>query len=92
MADPQLLASVPEGMGDVGGAVISHDALDTHAALAEVLDGGSEEGTGGSTALILSDTGHSHAGGIIDRHVHEVPADTAVTQPSSCRGCDVRYP
>src|SRR5271170_6870101 len=47
MPDPQLLASVPEGARDVGGAVVGHDALDTHAALAEVLDGGSQEATGG---------------------------------------------
>src|SRR5215831_3293113 len=79
--DPQLQAGVPEGVRDRGRAVVGHDTFDAHATLAEVLDRGSQEATGARAALVLGDAGQRDSGGIIDRHVHEVPADPAATQP-----------
>src|SRR5579864_8346099 len=78
MTDSQFAAGVAESMGAIGRAVVSHDSLDAHTVLEEAGYAGSEEGAGGVSKLVRHDAGQSHSRGIIDRHVHEVPADTVV--------------
>src|SRR5712691_2935723 len=77
MAELGALAGRGEDVGEVAGAVVGHKAADPDAVAAKPGQGAPEKPHARDALLIGQDLDVGQPGGIIDGHVHELPADAA---------------
>src|SRR5258708_11050265 len=75
--DLQLAATFSEAIGAEAGTVISHDAANRDAHVSEVSYRLTQETAGGGAGFIRKHGGESHAGGIVNGDIKELPARTA---------------
>jgi hypothetical protein len=75
VAQLELLAGGLEPVGDVAGAVVGHDGLDTDAAALEPGDRAFEEAGGGGGSFIGKYLGVGETRGVVDGHVNKLPSD-----------------
>src|SRR5215218_2431779 len=68
-----------EGLGEIAGAVVGHDAFDAHAALGEPSHGALEEACAGVAAFVVEDLDVRDAAVVVDGDVHTVPAVAPVS-------------
>ena len=74
MAQPEALAAVGEASRAVSGAVVGHHTTDSHTQVAEVGDGGFEEGGDTVAGLVGMDLDEADAGVVVDADVDVVAA------------------
>src|SRR3954453_18056367 len=74
MANPELDAGQAVQIGDVGRAVVGHDALDGDVMRGEERDGAAEEPDGGDRLLVVEDLRVGQARMVIDGDVDVLPA------------------
>jgi hypothetical protein len=77
VAQLELLADGFEPVGDIAGAVVGHDGLDTDAATLEPGDRAFEKAGGGRGSFIGEDLGVGEAGSVVDSDMDELPADAS---------------
>src|SRR6059058_3660561 len=75
VADAERAAGDRVQGGDVGRAVVSHDALDDDAVALEELQRSPQKADRGRGLLVAQDLGVGQAGGVVDGDVDVVPAD-----------------
>jgi hypothetical protein len=69
--------------GAVSGAVIGQELLDLHAVALEERDRSAEEPDCCCGLLVAENLGVGQARGVVDRDVHELPADLTPSSPGS---------
>ena len=78
VAQAQQAACLAEQAGDVARTVVGHHAFDPDAEASEPAQGAHQEAGHGLALLVGQDLDIGEPRGVVDRHVHELPADPAV--------------